>query len=315
MKLGSLELMGAGAAAATIGGLIFVTDPLPVLQMASPSLLAGAVCCSALSLVCWSGVWVGILKKGNCNVPARPSLALSLASLVGLLTPMNLGTDLLRSLYGKKHLGLAYESTAAASVVTRTFRVHVTLLCMAITVAFASASPGSLKQPVTLAGMVLVGLLALLYSLRTRPAGRLARYVKIGDVARSIARIATRISLAERLAAYTILMMGYACEWLALHLSFVALGIAVTAADTMLLFLLVSVLARSLVIPQGFGVVEVSAGAALASMGLQAAVAGAILVLWALLRAGVPLTVAAASSLQLRAMRRDSQPAGLEVMP
>ncbi len=315
MKLGSLELLGAGAAAATIVGLIFVTDPLSVLQLANAPLLVGAVCCSALSHVCWSGVWVGTLKKEEGNAPARPSLALSLASLVGLLTPMNLGTDLLRSLYGKKHLGLAYESTAAASVVTRTLRVHVTLLCMAITVGFASASPGSLKQPVTLAGMVLVGLLALLYSLRTRPAGRLARYVKIGDVARSIARIATRISLAERLAAYTILMTGYACEWLSLHLSFMALGIAVTAADTMLLFLLVFVLARSLVIPQGFGVVEVSAGAVLASMGLQSATAGAVLVLWALLRTAVPLMVAAASSIQLRAMRRASQPAGMELMP
>ncbi len=314
MRLGSLELMGAGAAAATIGGLIFVTDPLPVLQMASPSLLVGAVCLSALGHVCWSGVWVGVLRKEDGDAPARSSLAVSLASLVGLLTPMNLGTDLLRSLYGKKHLGLAYESTAAASVVTRTFRVHVTLLCMAITVAFATAAPGVLKQPVTFAGIVLVGLLAFFYSLRTRPAGRLARCVKIGDVARSIARIATRISLTERLAAYAILLTGYACEWLSLHLSCMALGIAVTLADTLLLFLLVFVLARSLVIPQGFGVVEVSAGAVLASMGLQSAVAGAILVLWALLRAGVPLILAAASSIQLRAMRRASLPAGIEAV-
>jgi len=41
---------------------------------------------------------------------------------------MDIGTDFLRSFYGKKHLRLELDLTAAASVITREFKLHVALL-------------------------------------------------------------------------------------------------------------------------------------------------------------------------------------------
>jgi len=315
MKLRYIEIIGAVLAAIVIAVIIALTAPFPMLFSARfPFLLIAGGLYSA-SLFLWNAVWVFLVGQASevrdFGSPSKQdacatgrTFTISIASLIGILTPMNIGTDFLRSFYGKKHLGLELNSTAAASVLTREFKLHVTLLLvMFLAINSISFQENYIKTLVIPVASVLF-LLAILSSLKANFAGRLTRRMKIGDISAAIRKLKLRLGLVKRCLIYSAFAIGFVLEWLSLHLCFLSLNLKPTLSATSVLFVLLYFLSRTPFIPQGLGVVEVSGFALLKTMEMSTAQMGALLVMWDFLRIFIPIVLSIAFSFNLIAMKK-----------
>lgn len=298
-----LELLGAIVAAFILATIAHVTEAWPVLREARPVSLLLAAGLHAVSLLLWSAVWVHVLSTEASTVKRWTAVAVSMASLIGFLTPMNIGTDVLRSLYGKAHLRLDYHVTGAASVVARETKLHVTL-ALVLAVALGSASlVRDMASVVAAAVATMLLFLGALYTLRTRASSHLARRLGIDDMPQLIRKMTNSLSLTEKGGIYLALAVAFALEWLSLHLCFVSLDVRASPADTASLYALLYVLSRTPVAPQGLGVVEAGGFVVLATRNIATTRIGALLVLWAFLRILVPVGLAFVFSLGLSRRR------------
>lgn len=297
MKLRRLGLLGVASGIVSLVAVALLSSPWRSLGSAHVLVLMAAACLYGGSSFIWSMVWAHLTRKQATGVGRFAALGVSMASMVGLLTPLNVGTDVLRSLYGKRCLGVDYPVTAAASVVTRTLRLHVTLLFSVLALVLALWFPLNLARHFVLSILTTLLLLAAFYLLRTQTSARLAARLGIGDIAVPIKVLSQRLGLVGRGVIYVGFTMGFVLEWFSLHLCLSAVGVLLPVADTVVLYTLVYFLSRSVPTPQGFGAVEASGAAALSTTNLAAGAVGAFLVIWDLIRVGVPLALALAFSL------------------
>ncbi len=323
MKLRYIEIIGVVLAAIVIAVIIALTAPFPTLSAARfPLLLLASVLYSA-SLFLWSAVWVFLARRANTPPVGQASspdsrdggvypdqdgahlrygrtFTISMASLIGILTPMNIGTDFLRSFYGKRYMGLPLELTAAASVVARTLKLHVTLLLVIFLPVGAISLQGNLLKTLIIPVAGVVFLLAILYSLRINFPGYLSKRLKISDISETIRIINSKLGLVEKCIIYLFFATGFALEWLSLHLCFLALNLKPTLSETFVLFVLLYFLSRTPFTPQGLGVVEVSGFVLLKTMAISTAQIGALLMIWDFLRIFVPIVLSLAFSFNLK---------------
>lgn len=324
MKLRYLEIIGAVLVAIVIAVIIALTAPFSTLSSARLHLLLIASGLYAISLFLWSAVWVFLVGQAS-SLPIRKqdacatsrslllerarlpvlhrrydgTFAISMVSLIGILTPMNIGTDFLRSFYGKRYLGLPLKVTAAGSVLTREFKLHVTLLLVVCLVISSVSVQENFIKTLIIPVATVIFLLAILYSLRTNFAGHLAKRLKIGDISEVIRKLNLRLAPAKRCLIYSAFATGFVLEWLSLHLCFLALNLKPTLSMTFVLFALLYFLSRTPLIPQGLGVVEVSGFALLRMMAISTAQMGALLVMWDFLRIFIPIGLYIAFSISL----------------
>jgi len=326
LRLQRVEIVSLIFFVLIIAGVIALTTPLhALLSMNIPWALISAGLFSA-SLSVWSGVWVFFLRCA-CSSPqkeiregpdsqtmtqipkeGRPpniqAFSVSMASLSGLLTPMNLGTDILRSLFGRRYLGLPLSLTATASVLTRIYKLQVTLFLMIFTaVLFARTQKNYLSTLIAAAaGSVL--LLIFLYSLTMNSSRRISQRLRIGDLATPIKVVNAKLDLTKRSFIYLMMTLQFALEWLSLNACFLALKLKIPLITSLILYILLYFLSRTPFVPQGLGVVEAGGYALLKTMQVSEAQIGALLVVWGFLRVFIPLVLSTAFSIELMAMTR-----------
>ena len=285
MKLRNLEITGLVLTILATAALLVFTTPFAALSACRILMLlaAGAFCVSSLLLRC--GVWVLLVAAAVPHVekpgriPARPAVllspegpadparrsefklphgmafAVSAISLIGMLTPMNLGTDVLRSLYGKRYLGIGVRTTAAASILTREFKLHVSLslaVCLTLCVAWFQAS---LLKAAVLSVMGLVLILVGFCSLRTDAVGRLTRRLRIGNVSETIGALHKQVGPARKRLIYLTFALAFLMEWLSLHLCFLSLNLNAAFVTTFVVYVILFFLSRTPFLPQGVGAV------------------------------------------------------------
>jgi len=307
VRLRTLGLLGVVSGILTLVVIALISNPWQSLGSADLLVLSVAASLYGGSCFLWSAVWTHVARKHTTGVNRSTALGVSMASMVGMLTPLNVGTDVLRSVYGKRSLGMDYPLTAAASVVTRTLRLHVTLTFSALALATALLFPLNLVKYLVLSILVTLLLLAAFYSLRTQASGRLSARLGIGDIAVPIAASLTKLGHIERGMIYVVFTVGFTLEWLSLHLCLLGLGVMMPVADTLVLFTLLYFLSRSVPTPQGFGAVEASGAAVLSTTNLGVGEVGAFLVAWDCVRVGVPVGLALVFSLGMPGFGKASE--------
>jgi hypothetical protein len=236
------------------------------------------------------------------------SLRISLASLAGLLTPMNIGTDVLRSLLGRKYLAIDLAPTAAASVVTRESKLHVTIaLALAIVPAVGSCAASLANRfLVVLTGMFGLALIFLL--MRSRLAGGVAGPLGLDHLVDAVQMLGREVGWRMRSIFYLVFALGFAAEWGSICLCFDALGISPDPHVTFASYGILYFLSRTPFMPLGIGVVETGGFGFLRFLGISVEHAGALLVMWGILRVVVPYTLAAAASVSLLSAARRPRP-------
>lgn len=297
----------------------YLTSALPSLRDIKIRYLLAAGVAYSIGLSLFSMGWVlllhlqhfELLPTDNLNF-ARPKptlvssrisgwsrpFAVSLSSLFGILTPLSLGTDILRTLYGVKYLDLSPSKTAAASVRARTMKIQVTLLLMLPALPTAICQK-NLFFPILFSGLTLIGVLVLLCFAGNRKVEKLAVCLKIKNVSNQINILDHTIKIKERLIIYAAFAAQIAFECFAVSLLLPSIGTHLGMRTVFALFVLLYFLSRAPT-PQGIGVIEGTGFLVLVSLDVPAAQAGAFLILWDFIRIICPLILAGLSYASLR---------------
>ena len=286
---------------ATLAGVVLLTGSTGAVKAAHlPDVIAAAGFYTA-GFVIFNAFWAFLLclrsPASAGSVPITPSRAwrVGLLSLAGMLTPMNLGTDVLRSVLGRRYLGIDLPTTAAASVVARECKLHVMLVLLPVPAAFAALTLGGGRGRVAgaLAGMLVLA--AAFRALRSEAARELARSLGIGQLAEATRGLHRQLGWRARVAVYIAFAGGLAGEWQALRLCFQALSIPPDVGLTLGSYGAFYFLARTPAVPFGIGVVEAGGLAWLRLAQVPIEQAGALILIWSTLRILVPHALAAAA--------------------
>lgn len=296
---------------ATLAAVGLLTGSTGAVKAARPQDVIAAAAFYSAGFLIFSAFWAFLLclprpgAAGAASVRPARAWCVGLAALAGLLTPMNLGTDVLRSVLGKRYLGVDLPMTAAASVVARECKLHVTLVLLPLPAAFTALTLGDAKGRL---GGALAGLLVLVVAfraLRSDAASELARSLGVGRLAEATRGLHRQLGWRPLLGAYIAFAAGFAGEWQALRLCFQALSIPPEVGITLGAYGALYFLARTPVVPFGIGVAEAGGLAWLRLAHVPIEQAGALILIWSALRTLVPhaLALAAFSTTLVEARR------------
>jgi uncharacterized membrane protein YbhN (UPF0104 family) len=273
-------------------------------------LVAAAVLCATGNLI-FNGIWAScVLLTAEITPSSRPLrsffnlVQIGLLSLAGTITPMNLGTDVMRSMLGKKFLNLEISVTTAASILARECKLHASLLLIPILALAAGAGIKNVHGRLMFVLACLVGVSLGFFLLRTSGAGRLARKMKIENLTETMHRMDRRIGWKWRCVFYLIFAAGFVIEWQALRVCFEGLGIPPDFRVAFVCFGLLFFLSRIPLVPLGIGFVETAGYAWLVARHVPKEQAGALIIVWGFLRVAVPFFLAAGSLLFHPRVRR-----------
>jgi hypothetical protein len=280
---------------ATLTVLAAWTQSAPAVARARPGLVAAAAVAYSVGFVVFASTWASLVVAGGAAAPGGRedgagflrAVLVGLLSLAGLLTPMNVGTDVLRSTLGRRYLGAPVVLTAAASIATREWKLRVMLALVPAAAAWGLGRTGEWR-PLLVAVAGAVGVVVALAAFRSGPTSRLARALGIGGLAEATRSLHRQVPRAGKALVYGLFAGGFAAEWGALHLSLAALGLQPGPAVTVPAYGMLFFLSRTPVIPLGIGLVETAGVAWLRLAGLPLAQAGAAMLLWSGLRVSVP---------------------------
>lgn len=274
------------------------------LAEARPGLVLAAAGLYSTGFLVFGAIWAVLARitEGNRHAAALEARSgigarfrVGILSLAGLLTPFNVGTDILRSMLGRHYLGLEYAQTAAASILTRECKLHVSLALLVAVVAGMGVSSEASRGRILAAFAGLVGLALVLVAFRSNAAAGLTRSLGIGRLAEATRGMSRQLSWSGRGSIYLLFAVGFAAEWEALRLCCQSLGMPADPATTLAGYGVLHFLSRVPVLPVGIGVVELGGFAWFRMIQVPVEQAGAIVILWGCLRVAVPYVLAAAS--------------------
>ncbi len=326
MKPGNLEISGIALTLLVTAALFLFTAPFGALSACRMFPLISAFGLTVMSLLLRCSVWMLLVSAAITRThtgTARPErnpesvqtgdpvtgggntisfgglFVVSVISLIGTLTPMRLGTDLLRSVYGKQRLGLGFETTAAASILTREFKLRTSLFLAIGLMLGAACFQANLLRATTWSMVGLLLALACFISLRTDTAGKLAKRLHADSFVDAARTLHQKVGCARRSSIYLIFVLGFLTEWASLFFCFHALGIRTTLLNTIATYLILYFLSTTPFLPQGTGVVEPGAFILLHWMHVPTGQAGALIVIWNCVRILTPPLLSALVSLML----------------
>lgn len=288
---------------AIMGGLTGATDAL---KSANIELLAIASIFFILSIIVWLISWAYLIKKHN-PVEFKDSLIIGFSSVYASLTPIQLGSDMLRAVLLKENFGVPYSESISASMVVKGLKfLLISLFSGTVVFLFISSAEYS---PVVLLGLlsgfavILLATALFLLPLKKgfglkiagifkRFSGRLPLAGRLCKFFESYSEYLPGIGAKTFLLALFLSGISLGFEFLALLFLFKALSIAIPVYSVAVLFILVSILERTPFLPRGIGLVE---GIGFAFLSMPIAVSflsiqqiGALLILFDLVRLVVP---------------------------
>jgi len=265
-----------------------------------------------LGILLWVISWAYLIKK-HAKVSYSNLLIVGFSSLFGSLTPVQFGTDALRSIGLKKHFKIAYSKSISASMIvkgTKFLILTVTFLLVVLTF-LANERIDSFVFFGLVSGFIVVLAATLLFLLPlhkevglsiSRFFGWLARDIPLFDYLRrfffSYSNYLKTISLNSLLLTLILSFFSWIFEFLALQFTFFAVGKDIGLFPVLVLFVLISVLERTPLVPRGIGIVEFVGFTYLNMVSriikgatISVAQIGAVLILFAIVRLAVPIIV------------------------
>jgi uncharacterized membrane protein YbhN (UPF0104 family) len=268
------------------------THPAVVFSTARFTFLVASALSLSPGLLIFGGIWTYLVnlsvQRGNHS--RRQCFSVSLLSLAGLLTPMNIGTDVLRSLFGKTYLGISPAITAAASIATRESKLHVALALLPAIAAAAGMELAGKRMAAVFAATA--ALAFAFYFFRSDMAGGLAGSLRLESLAGATRELNQKLGWRTRVAFYFFFALGFAFDWEALRLCFMAFGLSPDLRITFAAFGILFFLSRTPVIPLGIGLVETGGFALLRALHVPTEQAGALVIAHGILRVAVPSVLA-----------------------
>ncbi len=250
--------------------LSILTGATSVLLLSNPVLLGFSLVLFILSIFVWLFSWSLLIVVRN-KKPIKSIFRAGFSAVFGSLTPVQLGSDLLRSMFLKDEFNIPMSESFSASMVVKGLKFSFLAFASTavIITAFSTDSVSEALFLPLLSGFFVVILASLLFLL---PLNK-----KIGyKISRLFGAISKKIKLVKPLEKYfikysdflrefsvailftTFLLaaLSWVLEFFSLYFVFASLGISIPIISLLVFFILIAVLERTPVIPRGILLVE-----------------------------------------------------------
>lgn len=299
MNLMASAVIGLILTIAAIAAFCFLTAPFPVIFEAKNQLVLLSVSLYALSILVWNLVYLFLLYVLKRNLQGTKTFFISVFSLVGFLTPANIGTDVLRAIFNKQMIRLNYEETLTACIQTRTFKLRVILLLAVPLLPFLPILPGDTLF-FLLMSMLLILLLLLSFSYASHGrVKKISSMLGVGELSTYTREVTTKLTLRESTSIYSGFIVAFAMEVFSLQACFLSLGLRISVPNVLALFAVLYFLSRLPFLPQGVIVVETVGFIVLIHLNFTVQQTGAVLILWDFVRLVTPVVLSIACSLPI----------------
>ncbi|HIH17123.1 MAG TPA: flippase-like domain-containing protein [Candidatus Diapherotrites archaeon] len=315
----------------TAMGLGLTYAPTVLLDL-NPNFFVLAIIFYVFSVILWLISWAYLIKKRKA-LPYSRLVVVGLTALYGALTPVQVGSEALRSLRLKEFFGVPYSDSIAASLVAKGTKFLILSIVASMALLFFLNTK---TDPVFffgfLSGFIVVLLVSILFLFpfeKKASAGLLNSLERLSKplpffsrVHHFFARYSASIDRLTKEEFFLLLFLSalsWAFEFFALQYSFFSLGIVLSFHSLLLLMVMISVLERAPLLPRGIGLVEIMAWHFLAfpeliaGITLSAAQIIALLAVYDLVRLVIPTLLSVlvwlASSKRLEKEKSDYQPA------
>ncbi|MBI4053518.1 MAG: flippase-like domain-containing protein [Candidatus Diapherotrites archaeon] len=311
---------------ALLGVLSTLTNAFGELQATNPLFFAAAAVFFLASVVIWVFSWAILVKNGS-KTPFRKAFFLGCASVYGSVSPVQVGSDYLRSVQLKRHFGVPFRDSLAASMLVKGmkfFAIFVLSLLVSFSLLFNSSLPPFVFFAL-LSGFFMVAAASALFLLPLNErfgraiaaffrhaSKRFSLLSRAADFFSNYSAYLKRISLRLFVWVFLLSALSLFFEFLALLYSFFAVGVSIPLASAIALFVIASILERAPFLPRGIGLVEAAGFAylsvpAFSNAMLSFAEIGAIMVVFGVVRIVIPtlLSLAFAAIAGTHSMMRE----------
>ncbi|MCX6802090.1 MAG: flippase-like domain-containing protein [Candidatus Diapherotrites archaeon] len=277
-KFISIAILVLALVSLAVLALGFFTGAFGLIMASNLAFFFLSLACFLFSIIAWLSGWcLLVMKRGRRQF--GKVFGAGFASVFGALTPIQLGSDVLRGLFLKEEFNANFSEGFSASMIVKGLKfsilsfVSVLLLSFAL---FSAAIDASLALPL-FSGLFVVLLASLLFLLPldkktghriSRLFGSLSKTIHFLkplekyflDYSEFLGEFSGRALLATMLFA----AVSWAFEFASLFFAFAALSIGVSPLPLAVLFVLLALLERAPFLPRGILLVE-SAGFAFLS--------------------------------------------------
>lgn len=284
---------------ATISVFCFFSTPFSVISEAKSELILLSISLYGLSILVWNLVYLFLLHRLKKDLKGTKALSISLFSLIGCLTPANIGTDTLRIILNKQMLHLSYEETLTACIQTRKFKLRVTLLLAIPLLPFFPILPRNALFFLLLS-MCLILLLLLSFFYVSREQGKkICSRLCVGDLSTYARKLISLLTIKESTLIYVSFIVAFIMQVLSLQTCFLSLNLKISAFNVLALFAILYFVSRLPFLPQGIILVEAVGFVVLINLNFTIQQTGAVLILWDFVRLITPIVLSIGCSITL----------------
>jgi uncharacterized protein (TIRG00374 family) len=284
-----------------------LTGALPIILSANPYFFSLAVLFFLGSIVLWIIPWA-LLLKNNKKVTIFRSIIIGFSCVYGALTPVQVGSEALRSIKAKEYFGVSYSNSVSAAMVVKglKFFMLAVLSSMVIWVVLFETQLSIVALFGLLSGFSVIILASALFLLPlNKKIGLMisAIFGELGKVwkpffvlKKYFQEYSNYLQIVPKKNFLIVLVLSglsLVFEFIALMFCFFALNVFIEVFPLAFLFIIISVLERTPIIPRGVGLVEAAGFIFLAmpefsKIALTVPQIAAILILYGVVRLFIP---------------------------
>lgn len=289
------------------GVITGLTGALPVILSANPYFFAISVLFFLFSIVLWIIPWA-LLLKNNKKVTIIKSIIVGFSCVYGALTPVQVGSEALRSIKAKEHFGVSYSQSISAAMVVKglKFFMLTVLSSLVVWVVLLETQLSIVALFGLLSGFSVIILASALFLLPlNKKIGLMisAIFGELGKIWRGFLVLkkyfyeySNYLQVVPKKNFLKVLVLSGASllfEFFALYYCFFALSVPIELFPLAFLFIIISILERTPVLPRGVGLVEAAGFIFLAmpefsQISLNLSQIAAILILFGVVRLFIP---------------------------
>ena len=242
--------------------LAFQAEAFPLLIKTNLVLLIVALTSYFFSIFIWIYGWYYAMKK-NVSISFEKIALIGFTAMLGIVTPMQLGNEMLRSYLLKKYFNVSNTISLGASFIIKALKLSMlALLGLIIIVLFSFQTKLLPYQSIALiSGFAAITLFSLLFLFPSNIlAKKLLPKIKITNKLSSfLINYQAALKKISRKEFFMLLLFSFGSwffEFFSLLFVFIASGHPMPFLSVLVLFILIALLERTPFVPKGIGLVE-----------------------------------------------------------
>jgi uncharacterized protein (TIRG00374 family) len=295
---------------AGLGVLATLTDATDVINQTNPYFFTVSALFFIFSIVFWLISWAILIKKEG-EFPYWKVIVIGFSCVYGALTPMQVGSEALRSIKLKEIFGINYSKSVSASMFVKGLKFFLIFLFASVIILIILLTVELL--PIMFIGLIsgflVVGLATAIFLLPlSRRLGKIISRIfhhigkkftnakKLEEFFVDYSNYLKKISFKTFVIVFILIILSFLFELLALQFAFNALSVNIELIPLLVLFIIISILERTPFLPRGIGLVEAAGFVflsipAFANVSLDIPQVGAILIIFAVVRLVIPTII------------------------